>query len=389
MLIKNTYIEDQESNTVRDIFDKYFEKNFLLVSLKTGINGTYKDIDIFQYFDQDTLDKVLNQKYYLIIELKDEGFTNRLFHIFDMIYYNCKKYNKNVNEIIYISSNLRDTNVLEKYCKKNNTKPFHVIPISFFELVDVEQRNFLFQFKSTEQELKNTIKQTKNFYINKLFSSLSRQNRSTRTYSTFLLCQSDISKHALISHDVISEEIYNIMIESFVDLDEKETFDQWCKTLPLVADRSDFDNNWAMPQYDFSNIHNSTIFQIVNETFQEDWKKTSLFYSEKTFRPILCMQPFVINGQQGCNKYLSRLGYKTYDEWFNLSFDHEPDPVLRYKKLLKSVEDTVKYLKSLNRDRQIEWRFKNKEILKHNLNVMIQKTNCEKVLIDYIKKLNN
>jgi hypothetical protein len=68
---------------------------------------------------------------------------------------------------------------------------------------------------------------------------------------------------------------------------------------------------------------------------------------------------------------MSLLGFKTYESYFNLDFDDEPDDVYRYKKLLLSVTDTVKYLKSLTRDQQIEWRFHQTELLEYNFrNVM-------------------
>jgi hypothetical protein len=74
----------------------------------------------------------------------------------------------------------------------------------------------------------------------------------------------------------------------------------------------------------------------------------------------------LIYGQHNINKKLSILGFKTYETYFNLDFDDEPDDILRYKKLLVSATDTVRYLKSLSRDRQIEWRFQQNELLEFN-----------------------
>ena len=66
------------------------------------------------------------------------------------------------------------------------------------------------------------------------------------------------------------------------------------------------------------------------------------------------------------------LGFKTYENYFDMSFDDEPNHVIRYKKLLASVSDTVKYLKTLNRDQQIEWRYKELELLTHNNTILMQ-----------------
>ena len=95
----------------------------------------------------------------------------------------------------------------------------------------------------------------------------------------------------------------------------------------------------------------------------------------------------IIYGQLGINRKIQMLGFKTYEQYFDLSFDDEPDDVLRYKKLLTSVKDTADYLQSLSRDKQIEWRFKESELLIYNREVFIRKENTMKQLEVFSKKL--
>jgi hypothetical protein len=137
------------------------------------------------------------------------------------------------------------------------------------------------------------------------------------------------------------------------------------------------------------NLHSKTMFSIVNETLISNYKNTSLFFSEKFLKPIINLQPMIIYGQQGINRKIQMLGFKTYEQYFDLSFDDEPDDVLRYKKLLISVENAVKHLKSLSRDKQIEWRFKESELLIYNREVFIRKENTMKQLEVFSKKLTS
>jgi len=139
----------------------------------------------------------------------------------------------------------------------------------------------------------------------------------------------------------------------------------------------------------FEKIHSKTIFQIVNETEMDDYQNTALFLSEKTFRPISQFQPFVIYGQPGSNYILKELGYKLYDEWFDLSFDLEKDHVLRYKKLLISVKEACKQLDSMSAKQQIAWRFKNKELLMHNYSTMKKQQYSRDKLVQFIGKIVN
>ena len=76
--------------------------------------------------------------------------------------------------------------------------------------------------------------------------------------------------------------------------------------------KNNFKINWAI-NTNFKSIFDKTLFHIANETEVDNFNNTALFYSEKTFKPISQMQPFVIYGQQGANKYLKELGYKTFN----------------------------------------------------------------------------
>jgi len=154
--------------------------------------------------------------------------------------------------------------------------------------------------------------------------------------------------------------------------------------LPLVVDHNDFNNNWAI-NTPYRHIHDQTLFQIVNETLVDDKKETSLFYSEKTFRPVAFFQPMLIWGQQGCNKHLKEVGYKTYEDWFDLDFDDEPNPKERYTKLLKVVEDTCKKLDSMTQEQKVDWRFKNKEVLIHNFKIMTESSFSNEKLIKFLE----
>jgi len=146
----------------------------------------------------------------------------------------------------------------------------------------------------------------------KLFISLSRVNRDYRSLAQYLLSQSESSKYAIISHDIFRENL-DFLADRWrhqfkVLRDEpKENIRSWLKSLPIIADTRDFQTNHALNSN--SHLHHQTLFQIVNETKVEDLYRTTLFYSEKTFKPIAHFQPFLIYGQQGCNRGLQEFGY--------------------------------------------------------------------------------
>jgi hypothetical protein len=157
----------------------------------------------------------------------------------------------------------------------------------------------------------------------------------------------------------------------------------WISQLPLTVDRKDFTTNWALDN-DYDQIHNQTLFQIVNETEANDKYNTALFYSEKTFRPISQLQPFIIYGQQYCNKYLKNIGYKTYEDWFDYSFDNEPDDTKRYELLLDSIKKTCDMLDQMSADEKVNWRFKNQQILINNYDTLFFKSYSKDKMFQFL-----
>jgi hypothetical protein len=199
-------------------------------------------------------------------------------------------------------------------------------------------------------------------------------------------------KSQLRQDSIISQDTVNNTATISTDILEKlnlnsNDWQEFKNSLPLLADGNNFHIN--APFNHLPDLHSKTLFSIVNETLISNYKNTSLFFSEKLLKPIINYQPMVIYGQQGINRKIKMLGFKTYKDYFDLSFDDEPDDVLRYKKLLASVEHTVRHLKSLSRDEQIAWRFKQLELLIYNREVFERKENTMKQLEVFSTKLTS
>lgn len=334
--------------------------------------------DIFQYLKPGLLEEIKNKKCFFVFDASTEGFSPIYeFPFFDILYFNCTKYNVDPSMIIYVSANLKDEKNIANYCLEKNLKQINVFSFLSFEKVVMRHTPIeLCQKNCTET------------FTGKYLSSLSRVNRQFRTMATFLLCHSDIADKALISHNIFGQgtNIDNWKIYHQLTEFSNEQIKSWLESLPLIIDKSNFETNWAL-ENNYRGIHDQTLFQIVNETLVNNSNNTSLFYSEKTFRPVAYYQPFVIFGQQHANKRLKDFGYKTYEKWFDLDFDSEPDAKSRYKKMLKSITDTSKYLDSLSVDQKIEWRFQDKEILEHNKKIMNASAYSRNKMFDFLKGL--
>ena len=329
------------------------------------------ETDLFRYLKLEQLDLLRQEEAYFLFDASWEGYSPLKkseqddFPIFDILYFNCKKYNITPSQIIYASSNLQDEENIKKYCNENNKSPINTISFLRFE--------FFTDTLKFNNKIEHSILQTNIFYTDKYFASLNRKPRPARSLMQYSIVQNNLKKHALMSQQKFTMNNFpNFLFHASQSHDYKDSITQirsWAlQELPYVIERPDFDEDWCAfgP---FENISHQTLFQLVNETLVEGENNSSLFYSEKTFKPIRCFQPFIIYGQSGANRYLKEIGYRTYEDWFDLSFDNEEDPHLRRCMILSVLKDTCQYLNSLSREQQIEWKFKNHETLIHNYNV--------------------
>lgn len=75
------------------------------------------------------------------------------------------------------------------------------------------------------------------------------------------------------------------------------------------------------------NIYNETAYSVVTET---NFMNSYSFYTEKIVKPILAERLFVAFGGQHYLRNLHNLGFKTFGDIIDESYDEEPDMAKRY-----------------------------------------------------------
>jgi hypothetical protein len=327
---------------------------------------SYDNVDLFQYIDSESLSQLRNHKTVLIFDSIFEGFSPDVTPIAKALYKSCIIHNINPKKIFYFTGNLID-----------NSADINIVPIFILDYSRDWKPTLI---GGIEQAKVECDKNYKNIIL-----SLSRRNRSHRVAAHCMLFNSSLAKHSIISQDIVDYELSEYDLKR-MELDESQ-YKNFKNSLPLIADRNQFDVNDpfnALPE-----LHSKTAFSIVNETLADNANNTTLFFSEKFLKPIINFQPMLIYGHQGINKKLSLLGFKNYESYFNLDFDDEPDDIIRYKKLLKSAEDAVNILKNLSREKQIEWRFSNRKVLKYNYRVFIENKHRHEQISKFEKLLTD
>jgi hypothetical protein len=358
------------------LFRQHANINFinLLLGYEQKITAT---TDLFKFIDSDSIDNLRNGRTVLIFDATFEGYGDAELPLKTCLCYNAFLYNIDPAKIFLFTGNF----IVEDNISIN------IIPIFLLDAGWDGGFNWNNPLVRVGLENVDSTKLTCSDNFEKLVLSLSRRNRYYRVMAHFALYNSSIKNDSIISQDVLSNTVSptdNTLKKLNLSVNNWQEFKN---SLPLLADGNNFHIN--APFDHLPELHSKTIFSIVNETLISNYNNTSLFFSEKFLKPIINLQPMIIYGQQGINRKIQMLGFKTYEQYFDLSFDDEPDDVLRYKKLLISVENTVKHLRSLSRDKQIEWRFKESELLIYNREVFIRKENTMKQLEVFSKKLTS
>jgi hypothetical protein len=348
------------------LFRQHSDINFinLLLGYEQKINAT---TDLFKFIDSDSINQLRNGRTVLIFDATFEGYGDAELPLKTCLLYNAFLYNIDPAKIFLFTGNFLDSD-----------DGINVIPIFILD-AGWDHNVVTTTFKDAEVQCFENLE--------KIILSLSRRNRFSRVIAHFTLWNSQLKQDSIISQDTVNNSATlstDILEKLDLTVDEWQEFK---RALPLLADGNNFHIN--APFDHLPNLHSKTVFSIVNETLISSYNNTSLFFSEKLLKPIINYQPMVIYGQPGINRKITTLGFKTYEDYFDLSFDDEPDDVLRYKKLLASVEHTVTHLRSLSRDEQIAWRFKQLDVLIHNREVFVRKENTMKQLEIFSKKLTS
>jgi len=105
---------------------------------------------------------------------------------------------------------------------------------------------------------------------------------------------------------------------------------------------------------------------IVTETYFEGKAQgnSTLFLSEKIFKPMIFFQPFVAFARPGTLKLLHSLGYKTFGEYIDESYDDIEDDKTRLMKAINSARTFINLPKTELKELMI----KMSPIFHHNYN---------------------
>lgn len=153
--------------------------------------------------------------------------------------------------------------------------------------------------------------------------------------------------------------------------------------LPIELDTIDYDKKDSFRSHDTlkKELFLDSCIHIVTET---SFDHNESFISEKIIKPILMYQPFIVLGPQNYLEKIKKLGFKTFSNFWDESYDKVESWSIRLDKVL----DVIRNINSMSIDEVNEIYRKTKNICIYNRNLFYS-MNKRDMIQKIIKEIEN
>lgn len=323
---------------------------------------------VFAYLSEKQLSAIRKKQCFLLLDQSHEGYhTNWLF---DWFHDCCSQYNISPTQIIYVTGNLA---VIEQYnIWINNSiaqEKMCVIPhIQFEDFIQDSAEKQKDIIPTAEQQIEY---KTKNLNNIKLYNAFQKRPRPHRIWLFSKLYEHQLLDDGINSMNSFSHR--NTFYEGKT-LD-KSLYDSFINLLPMYPRldlNSEFKNGFEgslgnLFERDLN--HQATLDTWVSIVSEASFAEDTCFISEKSFKPIATMHPFIMYGNKHSLKYLRGLGYKTFGDFIDESYD-ELDSWDRLDAIIKIIQD----IKEMPANKKLEWFISMQPILNHNFKTLEENT---------------
>jgi hypothetical protein len=198
------------------------------------------------------------------------------------------------------------------------------------------------------------------------FISFNRSmNRSHRLAICYIALKFNLISQGYFSFlNYLPDNIQDYLYDLYYD-DELFEIEQRIKEIvPLQIDTKHLTaeerESFATIDCNFKDFYAETYVHRTSETVFDN--NDNHFFSEKTWRPIMNLQPFVYVGNYRALERLKKLGFKTFHPFIDESYDLEQDPKRRFLLITREI----KKLANKSLDEIHDWYYSIKDIVIHN-----------------------
>jgi hypothetical protein len=351
-------VNEEEDNYY--IINLFGAEDFLFSNVQPYIENETEIFDLIDYFnfDEKVISLLAKNKLKLVIMtlheggVKYEGFLNR-------IYKNIEKYSINPKNIFYINADAYITQTVDAYCKTNNiTNSINVYNTTYL----IHHSAKAFMDNDTDLYEKQNYLISNNDYKDKNFVCLNRT--ADKSHKLWLLSE-------LYKNDILKDTLYSIIDN------KKDEFtwnhNRWVKpeifrdqlpylnkikemgsiTVKKEMDSEKFNSDNFQNPFNNQNsfLYGDSYISLVNES-----SFNAAQISEKITKSLFYFHPFIVISGPGYLKRLREMGFETFSQWWDESYDDEIDDYKRMQKisnLIKELNDKEKLHKIFLESKQV------------------------------------
>ncbi len=338
-------------------------------------------------------DRILNNikqsKCKLILDNSLEG--DRVFDFYTNLYKSIDSLYLPAKQIFYVTNSLVAEKEHDRWIKENQRNSNFINVISFmYNVMDVQRLKGLKHLPKTVNIDEEIEYKEKNIDKVKHFLKVNRTGRPER--NIFML---HLNKHQLLNKFLISFPDYpeykftDYTQKLFPGLVKPKNINSLIEKCPFDIDESDSDNHGppgrgkgkfdADLPFDPLHYRNSFISTIMCAF---PFVENACHLHSSTFNPIYCGHPIIEFGPHNHLKILKEQGFKTFDKYWDESYDTYEEGWIRLQKILKLVDTLSKLPKKDILKMYIDM----KDTLQHNSD-LVQNYNVKKHLVDRILKI--
>lgn len=353
------------SNNTPDVFDllsEYFEIHRKLVhqisddNLKQDHNlfviTSTNDETIVEYVSRVNLDNIFTKKSFFLFKQYDsvkllfidnkEGCIEYTDDFFGNIHTFTRKHFIKSNKIIFITNTSNIKQIYENYLAKHDLPSFMVCESINFCVEGEPGKNIVkYEHTTDNYEVDKIVERDTEYSLDKV--------PLTHPRDKHFLCLNRNSGRLHRPKLILNLMQHNLFNKGLVSLFKSHAFDNFCEEpenieyklqiqekYPFIIDYEDADAVAGMHNYfTKTDMWNRAYFSIVNET---GVSKGSIFITEKTIRPMIYFHPFIVYGNPNTLKELRNMGFETFPEFFDESYDTIEDENERLSAIIANVE---------------------------------------------------
>ena len=340
-----------------------------------GADGSFDKKAVIKNISEKALKEIRNPKnnFYLLIAFTNEGTMDE--HLFEYLYNICYDYNIPNKKLIFSIACPDVEEHHQKFVTREKIPPQHQIKTFFwhwslrqkadeaqlilYDPTHINQDKFKTKPSiASEKDLDETKIRDNNFLI------FNRRLRDHRISLISLLGRDFISNN-LVSYDL--ETNHNDTTSEFFKSRVENNLVE--KTVNNLADlyehkpksTIDFDNIDGVLGFGYE-VKDPYINSYIHICTETNFYDPGIYFSEKTWKPILNLQPFINVNYQGALKHLQQMGFETFHPFIDESYDKILDP----KRRLTFIYNEIERINNLPKEEIHEWYYGIKDKLVYN-----------------------